>query len=291
MPAELFIGTSGSFPLPKRIILKDGAITTHKHVIGLTGQGKSKFLAHCFVELVSQGIACSLVDPHSDLADDVLGMLADRGLADDRLLFIDFGRRDRFVPFNVLRQPYPDDKVASIMVEACKRVWPSLGDGAAPMFENVMLAGCRTLIQNKLPFAAMPLLITDQAYRNQLLQNVTDPMVVHYFHATFDRLNARDQLDQTQSSLRRVFNLNFPEELRYTVGQQENLLDFRDIMDSGKSAIYDLGGLEEETQRFLGALIAHGYETASLSRADILEHQRRPHHLFLDEFSMFSATT
>lgn len=288
---ELYIGRKQPLWLPRSLTLKNGSIAAHKHVIGKTGQGKSKFLAHCFVELVSQGIACSLVDPHSDLADDVLGMLADRGLADDRLLFVDFGRRDRFVPFNVLRQPYPDDKVASIMVEACKRVWPTLADGSAPMFENVMLAGCRTLVQNHLPFAALYAVITDSRYRNELLANVTDPMVVHYFRATYDRLSARDQLDQTQSSLRRVFNLTFPEELRYTLGQTDNLLNFRDIMDSGKSAIYDLGGLEEETQRFLGALIAHGYEVASLSRSDTVETKRRPHHLFLDEFSMFSATT
>lgn len=289
--AKLLIGTSGPFFWKDKLHLEGPGITSHKHVIGLTGQGKSKFLAHCFVELVSQGIACSLVDPHSDLADDVLGMLADRGLADDRLLFVDFGRRDRFVPFNVLRQPYPDDKVASIMVEACKRVWPALADGAAPMFENVMLAGCHTLIENDLPFAAFPLLISDNRYRAKLLAKVSDPLIKHYFNATFDRLSVKDQLDQAGSSLRRVFDLVQPHELRYTIGQTDNVLDFRTIMDSGKSAIYDLGGLEEQTQKFLGALISHGYEVASLSRADILERDRVPHHLFLDEFSMFSATT
>ncbi len=288
---KLLIGREDPWWRRKKLRLEGPGITSHKHVIGLTGQGKSKFLAHCFVELVSQGIACSLVDPHSDLADDVLGMLADRGLADDRLFFIDFGRRDRFVPFNVLRQPYPDDKVASIMVEACKRVWPALADGNAPMFENVMLAGCHTLIENRLPFAAFPLLVSDNRYRAELLSHVTDPLVKHFFHATFDRLSIKDQLDQAGSSLRRVFDLVQPHELRYTIGQTENALDFRKIMDSGQSAIYDLGGLEEQTQKFLGALISHGYEVASLSRADMRESDRIPHHLFLDEFSMFSATT
>lgn len=288
---KLYIGHTGWLFLKKKIHLQGPGITSHKHVIGLTGQGKSKFLAHCYVELVSQGIACSLVDPHSDLADDVLGMLADRGLADDQLLFVDFGRRDRFVPFNVLRQPYPDDKVASIMVEACKRVWPALADGNAPMFENVMLAGCHTLIENKLPFAALPLFISDSRYRAKLLANVTDPLVVQYFKSTFDRLSIKDQLDQAGSSLRRVFDLVQPHELRYTIGQTENVLNFREIIDSNRSAIYDLGGLEEQTQKFLGALISHGYEVASLSRADQPERDRVPHHLFLDEFSMFSATT
>lgn len=289
--SKLYIGDYGPWYWQQKLYLEQMGIASHKHVIGITGQGKSKFLAHCFVELVAQGVGASLIDPHSDLADDVLAMLADRGLADDRLVFVDFGRRDRFLPFNVLDQDYPYDKLAAQMVEACKRVWPALDGGVAPMFENVMLAGCRTLIENHLPFAALPLLISDKRYRDRLLANCTDPLAVQYFRSTFDPLRPADQLDQAQSSLRRVFLLNFPEELRYTLGQSENRLNIRDIMDSGKSAIYDLGGLSQDAQKFLGALITHGYEEASLARSDIHESQRVPHHLFLDEFSMFSSTT
>jgi hypothetical protein len=267
------------------------AVASHKHIIGTTGQGKSKFLAHCYVELAKQGIGVSLIDPHSDLADEVLALLSDNGLADERLLFIDFGQRERFVPFNILNQPYPADKLARIIAETCKRVWPALAGGNAPMFENVMLAACLTLVQNNLPFAAFPSLINDQHYRHLLLENVDDPLVTQYFTATFDRLSVKDQIDQAASSLRRVFNLLLSEELRYTVGQQENWIPFRQIIDSGKLAIFDLGGLDEESQRFIGALIAHGYEEAAISRSDIEERQRVPHTLILDEFAAFSSAS
>ena len=66
-------------------------ISQHKHIIGLTGQGKSVLVANLFSQLIEQGIASSLIDPHSDLADDVLSMLSRRGLLAN-VYHIDFGR-------------------------------------------------------------------------------------------------------------------------------------------------------------------------------------------------------
>lgn len=157
------------------------------------------------------------------------------------------------------------------------------------MFENVFLAGCLTLIQNHASITELPRLITDKRYRDGLLANVSDPQVVHFFRATFDRLAVRDQLDQAQSSLRRVFLLTFSPVLRYSLGQSTNALDFRQFIDDGVSVIYDLGGLDEETQRFLGSLLSVGYEVAAKSRSDLAPERRRPHHLILDEFVRFSA--
>src|SRR5216117_3515168 len=103
---RLILGQTGSWYWRRPLVLHGSDISTHKHVIGLTGQGKSKLLASSYVQLLSQGIPSALIDPHSDLADDVLAMLNDRGLLNDRFLYIDFGRRDRFLPFNILNTRY-----------------------------------------------------------------------------------------------------------------------------------------------------------------------------------------
>ena len=92
-----------------------------------------------------------------------------------------------------------------------------------------------------------------------------------------------------ESTLRRVFLLTFSPTLRYALGQERNALDFRAHMDQGISVVYNLGGLDEDTQRFLGCLLTVGYEVAALSRADLPEEARSPYHLIMDEFSMFSA--
>src|SRR5581483_9543568 len=72
-------------------------------------------------------------------------------------------------------------------------------------------------------------------------------------------------------------------------GQTENALDFRALMDSGTSVIFNLGGLDEDTQRLLGCLLTVGFEVAALSRSDTPEESRRQYHLIIDEFSQFSA--
>lgn len=288
---QIVLGTSGPWYHRQQVRLHGHDISPHKHIIGLTGQGKSKLLASTYVQLLRQGIPAALIDPHSDLADDVLGMLRDEQLLNDRFLYIDFGRQDRYLPFNILKTRYRPHETARHIIEVCKRVWPALGDGAAPLFENVMLASALTLIENELPITEVPRLITDRPYRDMLLGQVSDQQVKHFFKASFDNLRPVDQLDQAQSSLRRIFLLTFSETLRYSLGQPDNALDFRQLMDEGISVVFNLGGLDEETQRFLGCLLTVGFEVAALSRADQPIWERKPYHLYMDEFSMFSATS
>jgi hypothetical protein len=261
--------------------------------MGLTGQGKSKLLASVAAQMIESGLGCALVDPHADLADDVLRLLADHDFftrpdAFNRVLYIDFSRRDRFLPFNVLASHYDVHSIAQHMVEVCSRAWPALADGQAPQFENILLASVVVLVENGLPLIALPRLLTDRPYREELLVRVSDPQVITFFHDRFDRWG-KDAPMMIESTLRRVFLLSFSPTLRYSLGQRKNLLDFRMLMDGGTSLIVNLGGLDEQTQRFLGCLVTVGFEVAALSRADLPEHARREYHLILDEFSQFSA--
>lgn len=290
---RLVLGTYGPAIVASALVLGPREIATHKHVIGTTGQGKSKLLASLFLQLVNQEIGCALIDPHADLANDVLAELVARGFFADqracqRLLFVDFARQDAFLPFNVLAAPYEAHHVANQINEVCKRVWSALGDGAAPQFENILLASVLVLVQNNRPITELPRLLTDRTYRERLLEVVTDPQVVGFFRTRVDQWG-REAPTMIESTLRRVFLLTFSPTLGYSLGQSKNALDFRKLMDEGVSVIYNLGGLDEETQRFLGAVISVGYEMAALSRSDIPEKDRRQYHLIMDEFSMFSA--
>jgi hypothetical protein len=277
------------------VALEGRAIHQHKHVIGLTGQGKSKLLASMFAQLHSQGIACGLIDPHSDLALDCLRLLVEGGERVDGggerpVLYVDFSRRDAYLPFNVLRQPYDAHTIARNLVEVCKRTWPALAGGAAPTFENILLHATVVLVANDYPLTVMPRLLVDKDFRDMSLRQVDDDQVVRFFHDRYDAWG-RDGALMRESTLNRVALLTFSPTLRYCLGQRENALDFRRHLDEGISVIYNLGGLDEATQTFLGCLITVGYEVAALSRADTPEYARRPWHLILDEFSQFSATT
>jgi type IV secretory pathway TraG/TraD family ATPase VirD4 len=71
------------------------------------------------------------------------------------------------------------------------------------------------------------------------------------------------------------------------LGQPDNWLDFRELMNSGTSLIISLGGLEDETKRLIGAMLMVAIENAALARKEMTK--RRPFTLLVDEFGSFAA--
>ncbi len=275
------------------VLLTGRQVATHKRVWGLTGSGKSMFLAALAVQLLNNGIACAVIDPHGDLVEDILRILLKTGYFEqaealERLRYVDFGGAERFPAFNVLAQPYDDHMVARDLLTAFKRAWSSLEGGQAPALENTILAAALVLIQNRLPVTEMPRLLIDGDFRGRLLTRVSDPEVVRFFETRYDRAG-KGVPATIESSLRRLFILTYSPALRHSLGNATNQFDLRRLMDRGVSLLCNLSGLDEDSQKLLGCLLTVGFERAALSRADIVEERRRPYHLILDEFSQFSA--
>ena len=286
---SLVLGCYGPWGLLKRRIpLKD--FDTHMYVVGLTKKGKSKFLEHLAFQLITQGRGCALLDPHSDLVEDLLSYLASGGFFDkqenlERVIYFDPSRTDYLIPFNVLDVPYSAYETAQNIVEAFRRTWPeSLRE--APRFANIALAALITLIENKLTLVQMHRLLTDKDWREGLLTHVSNPEVVSFFRDRYDHWG-REQSLMIESLLNKTSALVLNPRLRLILGQRENGLDFRKIMDEGKVLIVDLGHCDGETRRLLGSLIVTGLEQAALGRKDTK--QRRPFYLIIDEFQDYCA--
>lgn len=70
-------------------------VRTHVHLSGLSGFGKSSLELALMAELLAQHEAFSLIDPHADLADGLLALLAATGFftceeAYRRLWYVDW---------------------------------------------------------------------------------------------------------------------------------------------------------------------------------------------------------
>lgn len=237
----------------------------------------------------------TLIDPHGDLADLLLSYLVAQGVfrdssAYERLVYLDIpaaAAAGRFLPFNYLAQPYDDHAMAELVAEACRRAWPELATGA-PTFENILKHSVIALRQNNLPLTRLADLLTDRPFREQVLGNVTDPQVVRFFHLRVDQWGREAPL-MKESTLNRADLLTFAPVLRYSLGSMQNLLSFRQVIDTGRFLIINLARpLPEDARRLLGCLLTVGMENAALARADNRT-GRRPHHLWIDEFSQFMA--
>jgi hypothetical protein len=289
---DLILGRTSPFSFFPSFRIRAWQRSNHMYVLGITGQGKSKLLQHCILQDILAGQGCGLLDPHTDLVQDLLAQLAARGFFADpknveRLIYFDPSRSDYLIPFNVLNTSSSPYATAINVVEAFRRTWPeSLRE--APRFTNVLLASLLVLIANHLTLVELPRLLIDREFREQLLSRVDNHEVVSVFH---DRLEkwGREKPLILESILNKVGALTLNPALKLMLGQQDNRLDFRRIMDEGRVLIADLGRCDGETRRLAGSLIVTGLEQAALSRKDEPAGARRPFYFYMDEMQDFCA--
>jgi hypothetical protein len=116
--------------LPFQYRLAEIEQTYHATIFGASGSGKSKLLQSVFLQHLAKGNGVGLIDPHTDLAVDILKALIAKGFfqrrdAFDKLIFLDFSN-GCFVPFNILNQRYDPHTTALNALEGIIRVWPEL---------------------------------------------------------------------------------------------------------------------------------------------------------------------
>ncbi|MEE4595776.1 DUF87 domain-containing protein [Streptomyces sp. DSM 41524] len=292
------LGTYWTWFIRRTLHLPLDDVRVHMHVLGKTGSGKSYFLASLFLSLFLAGQPVTLIDPHGDLAQMVLMHLVAGGHLTtpeqrDRLIYLDVpaaAAEERFLPFNYLAQPYDDHSMAEHVTEAARRAWPELAQGA-PTFENILKHSVVALREAGLPLTRLSDLLTDAAFRDELLKTrIHDPQVVRFFRLRMDQWG-RDAPLMKESTLNRADLLTLSPILRHALGSKRNVLDFRRLIDLGTSLIVNLAVASPDTRRLFGCLLTVGMETAALSRANLraTQRSRTPHVLILDEFSQFMA--
>ncbi len=280
---QLVMGTYGPPPFRLSVRLPVAALTTHLRVAGVSGMGKSRYLAHLFLSLIRQGYAATLLDPHADTARLILGHLVAGGFYTDPTAFERVAYWDlpgaaavgRYLPLNVLDQPFDAPTVARLVLEALRRAWPGLEGGVAPAFENAVLAGVSVLVRHKLPLPLLHDVLTDDAWRRQLLQSVTDPATRGFF-ARLDAWSSRERAQYLGSTLRRSFLLNFSPVLRLSLGQGDNAIRMGERMAAGQSAIVNLALPDPDARRLLGSLLTVLVEQAALQRLATPAGERGP---------------
>lgn len=302
--ASLMLGSRGPFFAGRdlawfkyRVPLRK--LDTHIYVVGRSGKGKSKFLEGLLWQLIAQGQPAGVIDPHGDLANNLLQLLAFQPLGRGRepwlsisenrarLIYLEPGRDDYFIPMNVLAGREPPYTVATNVVEAFQRTW-SESLSAAPQFKNVALHALLLLIEQAHSLVALPRLLMDGDFREGLLTRSQNQDVIAFFQQRFERWG-REQALRIESLLNKVTALTLNPTLRVMLGDGENRLEMRQIMDQGNVLIVNLGTSDHETRDLLGSLLTVGLEQAALSRAELPEKARQPWFCVLDEFQRFVA--
>jgi hypothetical protein len=259
----------------------------HVYVIGQTGSGKSTLLRNMILQDIEEGRGVALIDPHGDLASEILEHIPPRRT--DDVVYFDPALPDPLA-INLFRATTDNwHLVASGIVSSFKKIW---GDSWGPRLEYVLYATLAALLHcNNASLLGVSRMLYDDKYRAWVVKQVKDPMVRSFWvneFANYDRAFRQEVIGPIQNKVGQIF---LAPALRNVLGQVGTKINFRFIMDRKRIFIANLskGQLGEMHSSLLGSLLVTGFELAALSRADCPPDKREDFYLYADEFQHYAT--
>lgn len=257
---------------------------SHIYAIGETGVGKTTFLQGLIRQDITAGIGCAFVDPHGDVAKEILASVPEHRR--DAVAYIDIADPALAFGYNPLTRvsaPYRP-LVASGLMAVMKKMW---SDAWGVRMEHILRNTLLALLDQ--PEAQLPdvlRMLGDKRFRYHAIKNIENEQVREFWTKEFPAYQARFVADAIQPIQNKVGAFLADPRLRRFVCPEGRGLRFREIMDEGRVVLVNLskGVLGEDSASTLGGLLVTAIGLAGLSRADIPEAERRPFFLYLDEF-------
>lgn len=259
----------------------------HVYVIGQTGTGKSTLLRNLVLQDIEEGRGVALLDPHGDLAADVLEHIPPHRT--NQVVYFDPAARDPLA-INMFRATADNwHVVASGIVSAFKKIW---GDSWGPRLEYVLYATLAALLQcDNTSLLGVSRMLHDERYRAWVVKQVKDPMVRSFWEDEFARYDRGFRQEVIAPIQNKIGQLFLAPALRNVLGQIGTKINFRFIMDRQRIFVANLskGKIGEAHSSLLGSLLVTGFELAALSRADCPADERRDFFLYADEFHHYAT--
>lgn len=273
--------------IQKRFGIKEKNRRGHMYITGKTGTGKSTLIENLAISDIRAGNGLALVDPHGDLAEDILNFVPKRRAED--VIYFNPSDLEYPIAFNPLENVPPDSRhvVVSGLLSVFRKIWPEFW---GPRLEHILRHSILTLLERPgSTLLDVPRLLTDKEFRMGVLERVSHPQVKDFWLSEFEKYSVWLRSEAISPILNKIgqFLVSIP--LRNIVGQKENTFNLRNAMDEGKILIVNLakGKIGEDNCALLGAMMVTEIQLAALSRSELPEDKRKPFYLYVDEIHNF----
>jgi len=269
--------------------ISEEALRRHVYIVGKTGTGKTSLLRSFFLQLVEEGQGVAILDPHGDLAEELLDLLP-RRLA-SRVVYFNPADLSFPVAWNILANVPFDERprTASGIVSAFKHVW---GDSWGPRLEYILYNAVRALLDAEhTSILGLPKMLVDDAYRAWVVRQIKDPFVKAFWEVEFENYDQRFRQEAIAPIQNKVGPLATNPALRNILGQVKRKLDIPFIMDHGRIFIANLskGALGDDPSNLIGSLLVSEFQRAAMRRGSQPEASRQDFTLIIDEFQNFTT--
>lgn len=280
---NILLGMSTETGPPVSINLETRA--THMHIIGSTGEGKSKFMEHLNRDDIINNNGLCLIDPHGHLYDDVVRWCeTKRFLGRRKIILFNPSEEEWTFGFNPLHLNTPDLSFqVDAMVKACAKVWGGEDTDKTPLLKRCLRVVFHVLAEKQMSLLESQHLINpvDSTCRWYLTQGIKDPIIREQWDY-FNSLKPKPFYDEFGSTINRMMEFLSSPIIRNIIGQTQRIINFREIMDQGYILLINLapkGKISDDNARLLGSLIVNDLFINARCRPE----GSRPFYLYMDE--------
>lgn len=261
----------------------------HVFILGKTGAGKSSLLALLARGDALAGRGFALIDPHGDLSAQIATSLPTEAKA--RMVYLDGADPNLSIGYNPLRRVREDliPLAAAGLLETFRKLWPQAwGTRMEHVLRNSLYA---LLEQDEAALPDILRLYSDKAFRRKVSARLRNPIVRDFWTKEFPAYPPRLQAEMIAPVQNKLGAVLADPVLQRILVSPKTEIRFRKLMDEGGILIANLakGRMGEDSASTLGSLLISTLGLAALSRADTPETERRPFHVFADEFQTFTT--
>ncbi len=261
----------------------------HVYVVGKTGLGKTTLLRNLLLQDIHRGEGVGLIDPHGDLADELLDHIPSHRAND--VLYFNPADLEFPIGMNLLRAASRDEAhlVVSTTVSAFKHLW---ADSWGPRLEYILANALAALVEKgRSTLLEVQRMASDERFRARVAQRIKDPVVRKFWLEEFTEYDKRFRAEAVAPIQNKLGRFLASAPLRNILGQVRNSLDLPFLMDNQRILIANLskGTLGEDKASLLGSLLVASFHLAAVGRAKTPEAERQDFYLYIDEFQNFTT--
>lgn len=263
----------------------------HLYVIGKTGTGKSTLLRNMQIQDIVKGEGMSLIDPHGDLAEDLLNSIPPQRIKDT--IYFDPSDFDKPIGFNLLEKVPRKTRplVASGIVSAFKSIWR---DSWGPRLEYVLYLCLAALLEcEDVSLLGLQRMLYDAAYRTWVINQIKDPLLKVSWEKEIGGFNKTAFQEAVSPIQNKAGQLFASPAIRNILGQVKSKISIKEAMDKRMIFLANLskGKIGEDKANLLGSLLLTKFQVTAMERAYIQEADRVHHYLYVDEFGGFTSNS
>lgn len=278
----------------------------HMYIIGGTGNGKTTMIKYQIVQDMIAGKGVAVVDPHGDLAEELLGYIPEERLKD--VIYVNPIDLERPVGINLLEMEMgadgkpktgndliiEKDMVTENAMSVLRKIF-SEDDSGGHRIEYVL----RNTIQTALTLPEANLftifrLLNDGKFRTHTIKSLDDEEykdLKNFWKQELGKAGDMQRVKMAAGITAKIGRFLFSGTARAMMEQNKSTIDFQQIMDEKKILIcnFSKGLLGEDTSALFGITILAKIQLASLRRARKNQADRSSYYLYVDEFQNFAT--